>query len=66
MAHQKLSPQEFIQNSFCPLVAAMCSPLVEQTCRKNNLSFTEMVQPFCRLNTEGNGSYIYVVHLTKN
>lgn len=54
MAHQKLSPQEFIQNSFCPLVAAMCSPLIEQTCRKNNLSFTEMVQPFCKLNTEAN------------
>lgn len=54
MAHQKLTPQEFIQNSFCPLVAAMCSPLVEQACRKNNLSFTEMVQPFCKLNTEAN------------
>ncbi|XP_046999759.1 trafficking protein particle complex subunit 8 isoform X1 [Schistocerca americana] len=52
MAQCKLTPHEFIQNAFSPLIAAMCSPLVDQACQKNNLSFTEMIQPFCKLNTE--------------
>ncbi|XP_067001319.1 trafficking protein particle complex subunit 8 isoform X2 [Anabrus simplex] len=52
MAQCKLTPHEFIQNAFSPLVAVMCSPLVDQICQKNNLSFTEMIQPFCKLNTE--------------
>lgn len=52
MAQCKLTPHEFIQNAFSPLIAAMCSPLVDQACQKNNLSFVEMIQPFCKLNTE--------------
>lgn len=35
------------------MVAVMCSQLVDQACKKNNLSFVEMLQPFCKLNTEG-------------
>nr|CAD7195798.1 unnamed protein product [Timema douglasi] len=53
MAQCKLTPHEFIQNSFSPMVAIMCSPLVDQICQKNNLTFIEMVQPFCKLNSEG-------------
>jgi len=53
MAQCKLTPHEFIQNAFSPMVAVMCSQLVDQACKKNNLSFVEMLQPFCKLNTEG-------------
>ncbi|KRT81734.1 hypothetical protein AMK59_5774 [Oryctes borbonicus] len=52
MAQCKLTPQEFIKNSFTPQVAVICSPKAEETCRKNNLSFTELLQPFCKLGTE--------------
>ncbi|XP_075215467.1 trafficking protein particle complex subunit 8 homolog l(3)76BDm isoform X2 [Lycorma delicatula] len=52
MANLKLTSQEFIQNSFCPLIASMCSPLVDQVCQKNNLTFSELIQPFCKLSTE--------------
>ncbi|XP_021914689.1 trafficking protein particle complex subunit 8 isoform X2 [Zootermopsis nevadensis] len=52
MAQCKLTPHEFIQNAFSPMVAVMCSQLVDQTCQKNNLSFVEMIQPFCKLSTE--------------
>lgn len=66
MAQCKLSPQEFVKNSFMPQVAVICSSKAEETCRKNNLSFTELLQPFCKLGTEGifevyscNKSYTY-------
>ncbi|GJQ66108.1 hypothetical protein Trydic_g5778 [Trypoxylus dichotomus] len=52
MAQCKLTPQEFIKNSFTPQVAVICSSKAEETCRKNNLSFTELLQPFCKLGTE--------------
>lgn len=47
------TPQEFIQNAFSPMVAVMSTPLVEQACQKNNVSFIELLQPFCKLNIEG-------------
>lgn len=53
MAVCKLTPQEFIKEAFTPQVAALCSPLAEQTCGKNNLSFVELLQPFCKLNVDG-------------
>ncbi|OXU20674.1 hypothetical protein TSAR_003364 [Trichomalopsis sarcophagae] len=53
MAQCKLTPREFIINAFSPQVAAVCSAYAEATCQKNNLSFIELLQPFCRLNTEG-------------
>ncbi|XP_063239297.1 trafficking protein particle complex subunit 8 [Bacillus rossius redtenbacheri] len=52
MAQCKLTAHEFIQNTFSPMVAVMCSPMVNQICQKNNLSFIEMVQPFCKIHTE--------------
>ncbi|XP_066587305.1 trafficking protein particle complex subunit 8 [Prorops nasuta] len=53
MAQCKLTPREFISNTFSPQVATVCSPTAETVCQKNNLSFVELLQPFCKLNTEG-------------
>lgn len=52
MAQCKQTAPEFIQNTFSPQVAVLCSADAEHLCQKNNLSFVELVQPFCRLNTE--------------
>nr|XP_006816958.1 PREDICTED: trafficking protein particle complex subunit 8-like [Saccoglossus kowalevskii] len=52
MAQCAQSAQEFIQNAFGPMVAVLCSHDAEVLCQKNNLSFVEMVRPFCKLNTE--------------
>lgn len=53
MATCKISSKEFIKNSFLPQIAVACSPSATQICQKNNLSFTELLQPFCKLGTEG-------------
>lgn len=52
MAQCKQSAAEVINNAFAPMVAALCSHDAELVCQKNNLSFCELIQPFCRLNTE--------------
>lgn len=52
MALCKQTAHEFIQNTFSPAVAVLCSPDAEVLCQKNNLTFVELVQPFCRLTTE--------------
>ncbi|XP_074843339.1 trafficking protein particle complex subunit 8 isoform X4 [Carettochelys insculpta] len=52
MAQCVQSVQEFIQDSFVPLVAALCSEEAERLTRKNNLGFSELVKPFCRLTSE--------------
>lgn len=54
MAQRKKSEIEFIQDSFCPQVAVLCSYDAEVICRKNALTFVELVQPFCRFNGESN------------
>ncbi|XP_031370043.1 trafficking protein particle complex subunit 8 isoform X2 [Apis dorsata] len=53
MAQCKLTPREFICNAFSPQIAAICSTAADTVCQKNNLSFVELLQPFCKLNTEG-------------
>lgn len=53
MARVGKTAQEFIQNSFSPIVAVLCSPKVENIVAKNNLSFTELLQPFTALEWEG-------------
>ncbi len=53
MAQCKQSSQEYTQDAFAPMVAVMCSHDTEMVCQKNNLTFTEIIQPFCRLTTEG-------------
>ncbi|XP_071092381.1 trafficking protein particle complex subunit 8-like isoform X2 [Haliotis cracherodii] len=52
MAQCKQSAPEFIQNTFSPHVAVLCSKDAEVLCQKNNLTFAQLVQPFCRLGTE--------------
>ncbi|XP_077982517.1 trafficking protein particle complex subunit 8-like [Glandiceps talaboti] len=52
MAQCAQSAQEFIQNAFGPMVAVLCSHDAEVLCQKNNLSFVEMVRPFCKMTTE--------------
>jgi hypothetical protein len=53
MAQTKKSVSEFIQDAFCPMVSVLCSYDAESICRKNNLTFAELIQPFCRLPSEG-------------
>lgn len=53
MAQSKQSPQEFIKNAFTPQIAVISTKLVEQSCRKNNLSFIDLLQPFTKLTSDG-------------
>lgn len=53
MAQCKLTPREFIGNAFSPQIAVVCSTAADVACQRNNLSFVELLQPFCKLNTEG-------------
>lgn len=55
MAQCVQSVQEFIQDSFVPMVAVLCSEDAEKVTRKNNLNFSELLRPFCRLTSEGKG-----------
>ncbi|XP_017768287.1 PREDICTED: trafficking protein particle complex subunit 8 [Nicrophorus vespilloides] len=52
MAQFQNTPQEFIKDTFSPQIGVLCSQNAEEICRKNNLSFIELVQPFCKLNSE--------------
>ncbi|XP_069477067.1 trafficking protein particle complex subunit 8 isoform X2 [Ambystoma mexicanum] len=52
MAQCVQSVHEFLQDAFVPAVAALCSEEAERLTRKNNLSFCELVRPFCRLTSE--------------
>ncbi|XP_078254155.1 trafficking protein particle complex subunit 8 isoform X2 [Rhinoraja longicauda] len=52
MAQCVQSVQEFIQDTFVPMVAVLCSEAADGSTRKNNLSFAELVRPFCRLTSE--------------
>uniref|UniRef100_A0A3Q3WQF8 Uncharacterized protein n=1 Tax=Mola mola TaxID=94237 RepID=A0A3Q3WQF8_MOLML len=53
MAQGVQSVQEFIQDSFVPMVAVLCSEEAGRVTRKNNLNFAELLRPFCRLTSEG-------------
>ncbi|XP_066481458.1 trafficking protein particle complex subunit 8 isoform X3 [Tiliqua scincoides] len=52
MAQRVQSAQEFLQDSFAPLVAALCSEEAERITRRNQLGFCELLRPFCRLTSE--------------
>ncbi|XP_039753731.1 trafficking protein particle complex subunit 8 [Pararge aegeria] len=45
--------QEFIQNSFSPVIATLCSSKVENIVGKNNLTLPELLQPFTTVDWEG-------------
>ncbi|XP_013175761.1 PREDICTED: trafficking protein particle complex subunit 8 [Papilio xuthus] len=47
------SAQEFIQSSFSPIIAVLCSPKVNNLVSKNNLTFSELLQPFASMDWEG-------------
>jgi len=53
MSTTKQPVAELIQSAFPPLVAALVSPKAEDSCKKNNLNFVEMLQPFCTLPNDG-------------
>lgn len=55
MAQCVQSVQEFLQDSFVPMVAVLCSKEADRVSRKNKLSFPELLRPFCRLLSEGMG-----------
>ncbi|XP_077295309.1 trafficking protein particle complex subunit 8 homolog l(3)76BDm [Arctopsyche grandis] len=46
-------PHELVSLSFGPAVAALPSPSADLLAQKNNLTFVELLQPFCRLSSEG-------------
>ncbi|KAL5275881.1 TRAPPC8 family protein [Megaselia abdita] len=46
------TPFEMVRNIFSPLVSVVTSPLVDEICHKNNLSFVELLQPFSKLSSE--------------
>lgn len=52
MAQCKQTPHEFIKDAFTPQIAVLCSPEAEKSCRKNNLNFVELLQPFSKLNSD--------------
>lgn len=53
MARSGKTAQEFIQGSFSPIIAILCSPKVENVMSKNNLSLVELLQPFGSMEWEG-------------
>ncbi|CAL1544174.1 unnamed protein product [Lymnaea stagnalis] len=52
MSQCKQSANEFIQSTFSPHIAVLCSSDAQLLCQKNNLSFVQLIQPFCRLSSE--------------
>lgn len=61
MARLGKTAQEFIQDSFSPIIAVLCSPKVENVVSKNNLSFTEMLLPFTTMDWEGMLNVFYSI-----
>ncbi|XP_065827537.1 trafficking protein particle complex subunit 8-like isoform X2 [Oscarella lobularis] len=53
MANCAQNAKEFIKQAFGPRIAIIASPDAEKACQKNNLSFVELLKPFCRPSTEG-------------
>lgn len=53
MARCIQSAQEFIIGAFPAMVGALASEDAEAICQKNDLSFVELIRPFCQLNEEG-------------
>lgn len=60
MAKSTLNSVEFIQKTFSPFVAVLSSPLVDKICQKNNLSFIELLEPFCKINKDGIVFYLFL------
>ncbi|CAF0762410.1 unnamed protein product [Brachionus calyciflorus] len=52
MSQRTKSEHDFFRDCFCPKISVCCSYDAEVICRKNNLTFVELVQPFTRFNGE--------------
>ncbi|XP_030756187.1 trafficking protein particle complex subunit 8 [Sitophilus oryzae] len=68
MSQCKQSPQEFIKDVFTPQIAVLCTSSAEKCCEKNNLDFTELLQPFSKLTNDAtykdvNGTTMVVKNL---
>ena len=50
---------DFLRDVFSPSVAVLTSEDAEFICQKNDLSFVEMIRPFCQLSNEGRHSKLY-------
>ena len=48
---------EFVQSMFSPMVAVLTSDDAEAVCQKNDLSFVELIRPFCQLSGDGKGMH---------
>jgi len=49
---KRTSPQEWVQDYFSPVLSVLTSQDVEVLSQKNNLTFTEILQPFSKLLTD--------------
>lgn len=54
MAQCSQTAYEFIQGSYGPMIAVLCTEDAEIVCQKNNLNFVELIRPFSQLTSEGN------------
>ena len=55
---QNYNTREIIQNIFSPLIGVLTSPYADEVCHRNNLSFVELLQPFAKLQSDGNEKWI--------
>ena len=49
---KKITPQEWVQDYFCPAIGVLATPEANSLCQKNNLSMVELLQPFSKLSTD--------------
>lgn len=61
MTKSSKTSQEFIQTAFSPIIAVLCSQKVDNVVSKNNLSFTELLQPFTTLDWEGELKHSFIL-----
>ena len=61
MAKSSCGIETLIKTTFPLQVAVRCSEEVEFTCQKNNLSFSEMLKPFCALSNNGKLWSIFII-----
>lgn len=54
---------QMLLDEITPVVMVLSTPLVEEACQKNGLSFLQMLAPFCSFNNiDGNPSNSHNAH----
>ncbi len=53
MARSSRHAFDFIKDAFSPMVAVLTSEDAEMVSQQNDLSFVELVRPFCQLSKDG-------------